>query len=128
MPPSSPGPRPARRLLALAWQYRGTSLAAFLGQSLTLALGLGALGASGLAIDVVRRAVDPAAPEVRWPLGLVPPPGTSTLSTLAVIASIALGLAAARAVIAYGTAILVGRLIHLDIVPALRRRVFDKLL
>ncbi len=95
---------------------------------MTLALGLGALGASGLCIDVVRRALDPSAPQVRWPFGLVPPTGTSTLSILAVIAGIALALAAARAAIAYGTAILVGRLIHLDIVPALRRRVFDKLL
>ena len=61
-PAAPPGPRPVRRLLALAWQYRSTCLAAFFGQSLTLALGLGALGASGLCIDVVRRHLDPAAP------------------------------------------------------------------
>lgn len=121
-------PHPVRRLLALSWRYRGTCLLAFVGQSLSLALGLGALGASGLAIDVVRRALDPAAPIVRWPLGLVPPAAWGAGLVLGAIAGVALALATARAAVAYGTAITVGRLIHLDIVPELRAQVFGKLL
>ena len=50
---------PLRRLLALAWDYRAVCLRVFAGQLASLALALGALGGSGLAIDVVRRAVDP---------------------------------------------------------------------
>ena len=62
-------------LLALAWDYRAVCLRVFAGQLAALALGLGVLSGSGLAVDVVRRAVDPSAPPVRWPFGLTPPAG-----------------------------------------------------
>src|SRR6186713_3446041 len=65
------GPLP--RLLALAWHHRRECLSVFIGQLLSLALGLGALAGSGLAVDVVRRGLDPGAPAVRWPLGIAPP-------------------------------------------------------
>jgi len=51
---SVPDRGPVGRLLALAWRHRALCLLAFVGQVATLALGLGALGASGLAIDVIR--------------------------------------------------------------------------
>jgi len=61
------------RLLALAWDYRAVCLRVLAGQLASLALGLGALSGSGLAVDVVRRALDPSAPPVRWLFGIAPP-------------------------------------------------------
>src|SRR5688572_4461702 len=118
---------PLRRLLALAWGYRGVCARIFAGQIASLALGLGALGASGLAIDVVRAAIDPGAPAVRWPFGLTVPPGFGPGRTLVALAAIAFALATLRALIVYGTASAVGKLIHVDLVPELRARVFAKL-
>jgi ATP-binding cassette subfamily B protein len=120
-------PPPLRRLLALAWGYRGVCARIFAGQLASLALGLGALGASGLAIDVVRAAIDPGAPAVRWPFGLTAPPGFGPGRTLVALAAIAFALATLRALIVYGTASAVGKLIHVDLVPELRARVFAKL-
>ena len=125
---SPPDRGPVRRLLALAWRHRTLCLLAFVGQVATLAFGLGALGASGLAIDVIRGALDPHAPAPRWPLGLAPPAGWSVERIVAAIGGTALGFAAARAAIVRGTAIVVGRLVHLDLVPELRAQVYDRLL
>jgi ATP-binding cassette, subfamily B, bacterial len=117
-----------RRLLALAWEHRGASLLAFVGQVASLALGLAALNASGLAIDVVRGVLDPSAPSVRWPLGLEAPAAWSPGGALLAIGAAALLLGVARAVVVHRTAIVTGVLVHYDIVPALRARVYDKLL
>jgi ATP-binding cassette subfamily B protein len=119
---------PLTRLLALAWDYRAVCLRVFAGQLASLALALGALGGSGLAVDVVRRAVDPAAPPVRWPLGIAPPGDWPPSRTLIAVVLGALLLATLRARVVYSTALATGRLIHIDLVPALRARVFDKLL
>ena len=119
---------PLTGLLALAWDYRAVCLRVFAGQLASLALALGALGGSGLAVDVVRRAVDPAAPPVRWPLGIAPPGDWPPSRTLIAVVLGALLLATLRARVVYGTALATGRLIHIDLVPALRARVFDKLL
>ena len=120
---------PLRRLLALAWSYRGVCARIFAGQITSLALGLGALGASGLAIDVIRRAVDSGAPnvDVRWPLGLTPPAQFGPGETLVAVAAAAFALATLRALVVYRTASAVGKLIHVDLVPELRARVFAKL-
>ena len=99
---------PLTRLLALAWDYRAVCLRVFAGQLAALALGLGALAGSGLAVDVVRRAVDPAAPPVRWPLGLAPPAGWSPARLLIAVVATALLLATLRARVVYGTAIATG--------------------
>ena len=120
-------PPPLRRLLALAWGYRGVCARIFAGQIASLALGLGALGASGLAIDVVRAAIDPGAPAVRWPLGITAPAGFGPGHTLIALAAFAFALATLRALVVYGTASAVGKLIHVDLVPELRARVFAKL-
>src|SRR6476660_2283536 len=93
---------PLGRLLGLAWDYRAVCLRVFAGQLASLALGLGALGGSGLAVDVVRRAVDAAAPPVRWPLGLVPPAGWSPAHTLIAVVAGALLLGTLRARVVYG--------------------------
>ena len=120
-------PPPLRRLLGLAWGYRGVCARIFAGQIASLALALGALSASGLAIDVVRAAIDPAAPAVRWPLGITVPAGFGPGRTLIAVAAVAFALATLRALVVYGTASAVGKLIHVDLVPDLRARVFAKL-
>jgi ATP-binding cassette subfamily B protein len=115
------------RLLALAWRYRGACVAVFAFQVVLLGLGLAGLGASGVAIDVVRAALDRAAPPVSWPLGWVPPGAWSPGRLLVGIGAAVLVMAGARALLIYGYGIAVGKLIHLGIVPELRTRVFDKL-
>jgi len=83
---------------------------------------------AGAAGDAAEGAVDPAAPPVGWPLGITPPAGWSPTRLLIAVVAAALLLATLRARVVYGTAIATGRLIHVDLVPALRARVFDKLL
>src|SRR5258708_25203649 len=62
-----------RRLLALAWQFRGDCLLS-LGLSLALLL-LGLLGLQllGLVIDVIRHALDPLQQAPPYPYGWIPP-------------------------------------------------------
>src|SRR6478735_8169728 len=119
---------PVRQLLGLAWRYRWSCLTVFAGQVAVLALGLGALGASGLAIDVVRLRLDPTAPAIRWPLGISPPASWSSGQLLIAIAIAAFLMATTRALLVYGTALATGRLVHMEIVPQLRDQVFGKLL
>jgi ABC-type multidrug transport system fused ATPase/permease subunit len=122
-----PGADPGRRLLALAWRYRATCLVALGFQVALLLLAVGGLGISGAAIDLVRRGLDGTAPAVHWPFGLAPPAGWSTGRLLLGCGAAVLVMAAARALLTYGYAIAVGQLVHLQIVPELRTRVFDKL-
>jgi ATP-binding cassette subfamily B protein len=116
-----------RRLLGLSWQYRKECVAVFSFQVVLLALGVSGLKLSGLAIDVTRRALDPAVSPPRWPLGLALPPEWGPAKLLLLIGSLVLVMAATRAVLNYGYSIAVGKLLHLRLVPELRTRVFDKL-
>jgi ATP-binding cassette subfamily B protein len=116
-----------RRLLALTWHYRTDCLRVFGYQVLLLGLGVAGLGLSGLAIDVIRHALDAGAPAARWPFGLRPPSQFSAGDQLLVIGALVLLMAASRALLNYAYAIAVGKLIHLKLVPELRTRVFDKL-
>jgi len=119
--------RPLSRLLALSWQYRRQCVTVLASQLLLLGLGVGGLGLLGVAIDVTRRAIDPGAAAPRWPLGLAPPAGTPPAAALALIGGLVLVMAGTRALLAYGYAIAVGRLVHLRLVPELRARVFDQI-
>jgi ATP-binding cassette subfamily B protein len=116
-----------RRLLALTWRYRADCLRVFAFQVVLLALGVAGLGLSGLAIDVIRHALDSGAPAARWPLGLEPPSELVPLQLLLLIGALVLLMAVSRAWLNYSYAIAVGKLIHLKLVPELRTRVFDKL-
>ncbi len=99
----------------------------FAAQALLLGLAVSALRASGLAIDVVRRALDAGAPAPHFPAGLTPPATWAAGRVLLVLGGAVLVMAAARAVMSFGHAVAVGRLMHLELVPALRTRVYDKL-
>ena len=50
-----------RRLLGLAWQFRGDCLRSLAQSLMLLLLGLAGLQLLGLVIDVIRHALDPAA-------------------------------------------------------------------
>src|SRR5690349_13483490 len=101
------GASPVRRLLALGWRHKGTCLGVLVFQLALLVLGVGALGASGAAIDVVRRAVDASAPAPHWPLGLAPPAAWPTRALLVGAGAIVLIVAFTRAALSYGYAIAV---------------------
>ncbi len=125
-PPPPPNARIVRRLLALSWQYRRDCLLVLGHQVLLLSLGLAGLGLSGLAVDVVRHALDPAAPAPAWPL-VAPPDAWTPTTVLLAVAAVVLAMAAARSFLNYQYTLAVGRLFQLDLVPRLRAEVFDKL-
>jgi ATP-binding cassette subfamily B protein len=128
--PSRSSPESAqllRRLLGLSWQYRRQCLTVFAFQVVLLALGISGLSFSGVAIDVVRAALQPGTPGPHWPLGLALPASFSARQTLVVLSLLVLSMAATRGALNYWYSIAVGELIHLKLVPELRTRVFDKL-
>jgi ABC-type multidrug transport system fused ATPase/permease subunit len=118
---------PLRRLLRLTWQYRSACLAVFGLQAALLVLGLGGLSLTGLCVDVLRHALDPNAPLPAWPLGIEPPAAWGTSARLYVIGGLVLAMGAAYAVVFYAHGVMNGRVQHLELVPELRARVFDKL-
>ncbi len=133
MPEPGPAPRPnesfglVRRLLALSLEYRRECIQVFALQVVLLALGVFGLGLSGVAIDVVRAAIQPGAPPPRWPLDLAPSADFTPKELLLGIGAAVLVMALVRAVLSYSYQVLIGRLVHLELVPDLRTRVFDKL-
>jgi ATP-binding cassette, subfamily B, bacterial len=127
LPPAASNSQILRRLFRFAWQYRRDCLAVLSYQGVLLALGLAGLGAVGLAVDTIRRALDPAAAAPRWPFGWQPPAGATAMSLTVGLALLVLLMAALRALLNYRYSTAVGRLLQLDIVPRLRSEVFDKL-
>jgi ABC-type multidrug transport system fused ATPase/permease subunit len=115
-----------RRLLKLSWRYRRQCLAVFGYQVALLALGVLGLGLSGLAIDVIRHALEPGAGAPRWPFG-VEPPDWSTLGLLGLLGGLVLFAATARGLLNYRYSVAAGELLQMKLVPELRTSVFDKL-
>lgn len=127
MPSSYGNTALVRRLLALAWKYRGGCLAVLGYQVVLLAFGLAGLGLAGLAIDVIRHQLQPHAPAPRWPIGWAPPSGWSPLATLAAAGAAVLAMAAGRAWLNFRYTVAVGRLVQAEIVPTMRASVYEKL-
>jgi ABC-type multidrug transport system fused ATPase/permease subunit len=133
MPEPGPAPRVresvglVRRLLRLSLEYRRDCIEVFALQVGLLALGVVGLGLSGVAVDVIRSVLQPGAPAPRWPLGMRPPAGFTAAHTLFAIGGAVFAMAILRAALSYTYQVLIGRLVHLKIVPDLRLRVFDKL-
>lgn len=119
--------RVLRRLVAVAWRFRARVFAVLGLQALLLAMTLGGLGFTGLAIDVVRHSFDGSAPNPAWPLGLTPPIRWGTLEQLLVIGGAVLAAGTLGALLNYGYSVAVARLVHLKIVPTIRREVFSRL-
>lgn len=116
-----------RRLLALSFRYRRDCLTVFAFQVLLLLLGIGGLGLTGLAIDVIRHALDSRVPAPRLAFGFELPAANSSHTLLLYIGALVLVMAITRAVLLYGYSLALGKLMHLKLVPELRTRVFDKL-
>src|SRR6187455_2345130 len=87
------------RLLRLSLAYRRECALVFLLQIVLLALGVSGLALSGVAIDVIRSALDSSASPPHYPLGLTAPAGVSTRTLLFAIGALVLGMAAARALL-----------------------------
>jgi len=115
-----------RRLLSLSWRYWRQCLAVFGYQVVLLAFGVSGLGLSGLAIDVIRHALEQGTPAPRWPLGVSPPPW-STPGLLCLLGGLVLAAASARALLNYRYSVAAGDLLQMKLVPQLRTGVFDKL-
>src|ERR1041384_7156275 len=62
-----------RRLLGLAWQFRGDCLLSLTLSIVLLLLGLAGLQFLGVVIDVIRYALDPAQRPPLYPFGWNPP-------------------------------------------------------
>lgn len=116
-----------RRLLGYAWRYRRTCLAVLGLQVILLALGLAGLSFVGLGIDYLRTQVDPAAPAPRWPLGWAPPLDWTAASVVGAIALAIVAFAGVRMGLNYLYATSVARLVHEQILLALRTEVYEKL-
>lgn len=107
-----PSPEPRRsnwrllgRLLALGLEYRGPAAAMVMLNLMLVALSLGGLGLTGVAIDFIRHQVDPTSAPPRWPFGLEPPADAAPFHVVAGIAGVILGLALLGAGLRYLAAI-----------------------
>ncbi|HMA95219.1 MAG TPA: ABC transporter ATP-binding protein, partial [Polyangiaceae bacterium] len=119
--------RVLRRLLAVTWRYRTQTLFVVLLQIVLLGMTLSGLEFTGLAVDIVRRQLDASAPPPSWPFGLTLPAMYGATAQLLMTAVIVAAAAAMGAALNYAYSVAVGRLVHLDIVAALRLEIFAKL-
>src|SRR5262249_33270187 len=90
-----------RRLLGLAWQFRGDCLLSLTLSVILLLLGLAGLHLLGVIIDVIRHALDASQRAPSYPFGWNPP---TTWTPLHIVTGLSLAIvaqAALRAVLTY---------------------------
>lgn len=114
-------------MLRLAWRHRWGCCTLLAQQIVLLALALAGLGLTGLAIDVIRHAVDPASAAPAWPEGLSFPPHWPAFTRVLVLAAAVLLLATLRAALNYQHAISSARVVQQQIVVELRAAIYEKL-
>ncbi len=125
-PPAASNWSLIQRMLLLGWRHHSTCLCV-LGLNLVLVgLHLAGLSFTGLAIDVLRSALQPTSAPPHWPLGWNPPADWSPMFTVILVAGLVLGMAALQAIIKFATAIASAALSQ-AIVIQLRTDVYDKL-
>lgn len=115
------------RLLLLTWRYRLRALRVLVYQVILLGMTLGVVRLTGLSVDVLRAALDPAAPSPRWPLGTSGLASLAPSHALALLGASILAMALIAAALNYGYSLQVGRLVHLELVPTLRLELYRKL-
>ncbi|HEY5481696.1 MAG TPA: ABC transporter ATP-binding protein [Verrucomicrobiae bacterium] len=116
-----------RRLLGLAWQFRGDCLRSLVLSVMLLLLGLLGLQLLGVVIDVIRHALDPTQRAPVYPFGWGPPAGWTPLTIVTVMALAIVAQAVLRAFLTYHYNMTTALLTQGKIVPDLRDRVYDKL-
>ena len=116
-------------MLLLGWKHRATSLIFLILNVALVGLNLAGLSFAGLAIDVLRNAMqrpgDPAIP-IYWPMGIAPPVSWSPLSVVVLVALIVLSVATLQGILKFVTAV-VNAALSQAIVIQLRTDVYDKL-
>jgi ABC-type multidrug transport system fused ATPase/permease subunit len=118
--------RHLRRLVGLAWQYRGPCLVVVALNIFLVVMNVGGLRLAGLGIDVVRHHFDPAGAEPAWPLGMAPPSNWSDMQKLAAVAGAVLVVALTMALIKFSATIAAAALSQ-RVLLKLRTEVYDKL-
>ncbi len=116
-----------RRLLALAWQFRGDCLLSLTLSIVLLLLGLAGLQFLGVVIDVIRYALDPVQRAPSYPFGWNPPTSWTPLHVVIWLSLAIVVQAALRAVLTYQYNMTTARLTQGKIVPDLRDRVYARL-
>lgn len=116
-----------RRLLALAWQFRGDCLLSVALSMALLLLGLLGLQLLGVVIDVIRHALDPAQRAPVYPFGWTPPGAWTPLQIVVALSLAIVGQALLRALLTYQYNMITARLTQGTIVPRLRDRLYDRL-
>ncbi|MDA0989749.1 MAG: ABC transporter ATP-binding protein [Verrucomicrobia bacterium] len=123
-----------KRMLALAWLYRGSCLKVLSLQIVLMTIGLCGLNFIGVGVDYLRHAYGriaggdaPIPKPPNWPFGLAPPADWTPMQVMATISAAILIFAVARAFLNYAYAVTAGKLVHTRIVVDLRAKVYDKL-
>ena len=116
-----------RRLLALAWQFRGDCLLSLGLSAVLLLLGIFGLKLLGVVIDVIRHALDPSVSLPVYPFGWQPPAGWPALQVVTALALAIVAQAVLRAALTYAYNMITARLTQGEIVPELRAQLYAKL-
>ena len=116
-----------RRLLALAWHFRGDCVLSVVLSLVLLLLGIVGLKLLGVVIDVIRHALNPTTPEPQYPFGWHPPAEWSPLQIVTALALAIVGQAILRAGLTYSYNMVTARLTQGEIVPELRAQIYAKL-
>lgn len=115
------------RLLGLAWRFKGDCLLSLVLSGLLLLLAVVGLQWLGVAVDVIRHALDPSVKAPTFPFGLSPPPGWLPLRVVTWLSIGIMAQAVLRALLTYYYSIVTARLTQGKIVPELRDRLYDRL-
>ena len=116
-----------RRLLALAWRFRGDCLLSLLLSVSLLLLGLAGLQLLGVVIDVIRHALDPSQKPPVYAFGWRPPTSWSPLDIVTALSGGIVLQALLRAWLTYAYNMITARLTQGKIVPELRDRLYARL-
>jgi ATP-binding cassette, subfamily B, bacterial len=116
-----------RRLLGLAWQFRGDCLLSLLLSVVVLLLGLAGLQMLGVVIDVIRHGIDPKLGSPIYPYGWKPPAGWTPLDVVLALSVAIMAQASLRAVLTYRYNMVTARLTQGKIVPDMRDKLYAKL-
>jgi ATP-binding cassette subfamily B protein len=115
------------RLVSLAWRFKGDCLLSLFLSIALLVLALGGLQFLGLAIDVIRHALDSSQQAPHFPFGWRPPEEWTALHTVTALSLGIIAQALLRAVLTYSYNMVTARLTQGKMVPELRDQLYAKL-